>query len=208
MKFSEFTLKIWDYWVFTTAMLKTLFGDRRKYMARLISERTKKDRLLQLKKWVYLINTSYILSRFHPFWLANKIQEPSYISTYSALEFYNLIPEKVSHITSITSTKTNKFINKIGAFSYQKIKSELFWWYKELVVQNQKIFIAKPEKALLDLIYLTNDQNDFINFFRLQHLENINIELLEQFANRFASPKIHTFLVYFKKHKDDWYSPI
>ncbi len=54
-------------------------------------------------------------------------------------------------------------------------------------------YIAHPEKALLDFIYLRKggDSADFIRSLRLQNLEQINLERLQQFANRFNKPKLH-----------------
>lgn len=208
MKISEFTAQFEKYWVFTTAMIKTIFGDKWKYLSRQISQWTDENKIIQLKKWLYTFNNPYILEKIHPFRFANKIQEPSYISAYSALEFYNLIPERVTNITSIVPTKTTKFTNKINTFSYQKIKPDLFRWYQEINIWNQKILIATAEKALLDTIYQTPEQPDLINYFRLQHVENINFNKLKFYGKKFASKKIDRFLYLLQKEKNDGYTKI
>jgi len=62
-----------------------------------------------------------------------------------------------------------------------------------LIAKDQYAFIAFPEKALLDFLYLRKggDSADFIRYLRLQNLEKINLERLQQFADRFDKPKLH-----------------
>lgn len=86
---------------------------------------------------------------------ANFIYQPSYVSGYTALAFYGIIPEFIPHIISTTSIKTILFKNKIGTFSYFHVKPELFFGYLPIDAGNERKFlIALPEKALLDLLYL------------------------------------------------------
>ncbi len=85
--------------------------------------------------------------------IANHIYEPSYISLETALRYYNFIPEIVPTITSISPRKTQTFSGKVGNFSYQSIHKEMFRWYKMISYKNHMIFIAEPEKAVLDFLY-------------------------------------------------------
>ena len=64
------------------------------------------------------------------FLIAGKIYTPSYISLESALSFYQLIPEGVFSITSITTLKTQSFSTPIATFSYQSVKPNLFFGYR------------------------------------------------------------------------------
>lgn len=96
-------------------------------------------------------------------YIASRIYCPSYISLHTALSIYGIIPEAVSTITSVTTLKTSRFENQFGQYSYQNIKPTLFFGYKpistpknnSMVNQTQQTwYIAYPEKALLDLLYL------------------------------------------------------
>lgn len=87
--------------------------------------------------------------------VANKIYQPSYISLHSALAFYGMIPEMVVQKTSVTTLKTARFTNDFGEFSYNTIKSGLFFGYEPKPLKdNHSVLFATPEKALLDLLYL------------------------------------------------------
>lgn len=88
-------------------------------------------------------------------YIANRIYAPSYISLHSALSFYGMIPEEVLSLTSVTTLKTAKFENAFGTFSYQNVKTSLFFGYEPKTMLNGRtILFATPEKALLDLLYL------------------------------------------------------
>jgi hypothetical protein len=61
-----------------------------------------------------------------------------------------------------------------------------------LIVEGQYAYVAYPEKALLDLIYLRKGgaSPQFIQSLRLQNLEELNLTRLQEFANRFNKPKL------------------
>ncbi len=76
----------------------------------------------QDKGWVkpiaggyYVFGDSVIDSELMNF-LANKIVQPSYISLESALSYYQIIPERVYGVTSVTSKKTSQYESKWGIF--------------------------------------------------------------------------------------------
>jgi len=88
-------------------------------------------------------------------YFANRIYRPSYVSLHSALAFYGMIPEAVVQITSVTSLKTASFNNDFGEYSYKSVRKELMFGYdQKSIADGQTLQLAKPEKALLDLLYL------------------------------------------------------
>jgi len=56
----------------------------------------------------------------------------------------------------------------------------------------QSAVVALPEKALLDLIYLTpgGDSIEYIRSLRLQNLELLSRDQLKGFAQMFGKPKM------------------
>ncbi len=96
-------------------------------------------------------------------YVASRFYRPSYISLHTALSIYGMIPEAVVDITSVTTLKTACFENSFGHYSYQNLKSALFFGYKPVTLPPatsavgspvQTWLLAHPEKALLDLLYL------------------------------------------------------
>ena len=113
-----------------------------------------KGLLVKLKNEYYAFPEYRQMNDFARY-VANKIYRPSYISLHSALSFYGIIPEEVISITSVTTLKTNKFVNDFGTFTYQKIKRGMFFGYEpKLLSDGRAMMFATPEKAILDLLYL------------------------------------------------------
>ena len=127
-------------------------------------------------------------------YMANKLYEPSYLSMEYALNYYSLIPETVFWRTSVTSRKTKKMLGFLGNFSYQKIKSRLFFGYKLAKINNTTFKIADPEKALLDFLYLRKDIKTEEDFYELRLNREVYKETISQ-------KKIRNYLAIFDSKK-------
>lgn len=153
-------------------------------------EWTRKGLLIKLRNGYYTFPELKNKPGFQ-FLLANRIYRPSYISLYTALSFYGLIPEAVVRITSITSLKTAKFNNRFGEYSYQTVRSDLFFGYELKPFDERSILFATPEKALLDLLYLNpfyKTESDFQNL-RLDEdfmQSSLNISLFQDYLKQFG----------------------
>jgi predicted transcriptional regulator of viral defense system len=99
------------------------------------------------------------------FMAANKIYEPSYVSLESALAYYQVIPESVLGVTSISSRKTKQFESSWGVFSYRSVKPQYMIGYQVVDHSPGKKFkMACLEKALLDYMYLNSDIQSMADF--------------------------------------------
>ena len=135
-----------------------------------------------------------------PFYFANKMYAPSYISLESALSFYGMIPEGVIQITSVTARKTKTFQNQFGNFIYRSVKPDLMFGYsmeQSNLSNNWSMLLAVPEKALLDFLYL-NPQYDSREDMRELRLdidfmqEDLNVARLDEYLMRFESKILET----------------
>ena len=93
----------------------------------------------------------------YSFYLANIIRKPAYVSSWTALQYYNLTTESIYGVTSITQKPTRTYDTKIGSFSYRSIQKELFTDFSS-VEGKFNFFIASPAKALFDLLYFKTRQ--------------------------------------------------
>ena len=94
----------------------------------------------------------------NPFYLADPIYSPSYISFETALSYYDLIPERVYAIKNATFNKKKKkeFKTIFGVYTYQDVPKAAFPYGTELVsIDGYTYKIATKEKALLDQLYST-----------------------------------------------------
>jgi len=79
----------------------------------------------------------------------------SYISLQSALAYYGMIPEHVPVTTSVTTSRPAHWETPLGIFDFRHIQVDFFDGYRLIdLSEKQQAFIARLEKALLDLVYL------------------------------------------------------
>ncbi len=90
--------------------------------------------------------------------LANAIYSPSYLSLEWALSHYGLIPEAVPTFTSVTTRVTRRFENALGRFEYHHIQQCLFTGFSRRELLGAEIYLAQPEKALLDFLYFSSGE--------------------------------------------------
>jgi len=138
----------------------------------------------------YYIFTDVDINDSTLFLIANSIYSPSYISLEVGLSYYNLIPESVYSITSVTSNKTATFSTDVGTFAYQSLKPELLFGTKLLPYQNHTIMVGELEKVILDYFYLNAhlDSKDMIEALRLNRdilRADVNQEKLRQYLSVF-----------------------
>ena len=149
--------------------------------------------LIKLHKGLYTLAEPYRKDKLELYCIANGLRSASYVSLQSALAWYGLIPEFVPVVTSVTTGRPRLIETPMGIFDFRHIKKSFFWGYRQVeLAAGQTAFIARPEKALLDLLYLTpgSDKEEFIEELRIQNIEQIDRAVLQQFAKKSRSPKL------------------
>lgn len=192
MEFNDLVRIIGDEPVFETSLL--FAGNvNQADIHRQLSRWTKGRRLYQFRRGLYALAPPFQKVKPHPFLIANCMVRGSYISCQSALAHHGLIPEYVPVVVSVTTARPAHRETPLGIFEFRHIKAELFRGFRlEGLGGGQRAFIASPEKALLDLIYLhpAADAPDYIRELRLQNLEHLNLNELQRLANVTHSPKL------------------
>ncbi|MFH1227255.1 MAG: hypothetical protein V1701_05050 [Planctomycetota bacterium] len=163
-------------------------------------------KLIRLRKGLYILNQAD--RRFHPsrMFISKELYSPSYVSTEYALSFYGLIPEKTADITCITSKKTAVFTNSLGRFVYQHLAQGCFRGFLESADEaGLKYFMATPEKAAVDFLYLNQRRfrDDYrlvlTESFRFQNTEILDKNKLSEYAALFNSRKLDRIVTALKQ---------
>jgi len=143
-----------------------------KFDNRRLVEWNKKGYITPIKRGYYRFsnqettqNTIYLI--------ANRIYKPSYISLETALSYYNIIPEAVFSITSVSTLNTTTTSTPYGQFDYKHVKPSMFFGYQLLSISGSIITIASPEKAVLDFLYLHPELSCPADFEALRWNKNI-----------------------------------
>jgi predicted transcriptional regulator of viral defense system len=192
MRYSQLLDIVGEEPVFETPLL--MAGNVSPYQAqRRLTDWSKLGKVKPLRRGLYVLPKAVRMVEPHPFVIANRLVAGSYISLEMALSYYSLIPEHVAVITSVTTRRPGKWENEFGRFLYRHIHPRYFFGMEyRLLTNKQYAYIAYPEKALLDYIYLrkNGDSAAFIQALRLQNLEQLDLDRLHQFAHRFNKPKL------------------
>lgn len=125
----------------------------------LVNRAMKADELIRVRRGVYVLNAKLRNQSVHPFALAQAVVPGSYVSFETALAYHGWIPESVRTTASVTPGTKSEALDHplLGSFSFHPLASQS-GCFLELVsreqLQQQTMLIAKPVRALLDLVCL------------------------------------------------------
>lgn len=137
--------------IITTLNLKEKYKDYNDINGK-IKRDIDKGILFPLVRGIYETNSS-----IDGFLLASYIYGPSYLSFEYALSFHGIIPERVVVYTNATfnKRKSKSYQNHFGLFTYRDVPNAAFTFFvKAYEEDGYAYFIASPEKALCDLLYI------------------------------------------------------
>ena len=170
--------------IFTSQDIILLSKAKRQTVASFLSYNVKKNRIIRLKNGMYGFKENFISQ----YLIANALYRPSYVSFETAMSYYQIIPETVYSMTSVTTKSTREFETNNTLFVYHKIEKETFIGYILKKIEGEQIYIATPEKALADycyFIYLHKKKwNDRIN------LRKINLRKIREYLLCFQKPNL------------------
>ena len=209
MKYAEFREKTKAYPFFRSNMFNHI-TDNVTLLRRQVSEWIKKGYVIQLKRGFYTLCEQDREVSLSSYYLANSLYSPSYISLETALSIYGFIPEQVNAITSVSSKKTQYFENTLGRFYYHHIKTNLYGGFiAKKDEYGNNFFIATPERAIVDFLYLKTrgmdniDADVFDASFRFQNLETLNKSKLTTMAKQFGQIKLIKLINMLKQQMGD-----
>lgn len=110
---------------------------------------TKRGLFVRVKNGLYALKNNFPREEV----VANALYKPSYISLEYAMARYGIIPEMPYTVTSVTTKITATFSVKEKVFTYTKIKHGAYAGYVPEKIGGHTVFMAEPEKALVDYLY-------------------------------------------------------
>ncbi|MFH0813213.1 MAG: type IV toxin-antitoxin system AbiEi family antitoxin domain-containing protein [Pseudomonadota bacterium] len=108
--------------------------------------------IVRVKRNIYVLREKLkAAGREEKFLLANVGQSPSYISLTTALDYYEITTQVQRDFIESVAVKRTKEIRLNGTvFRYTRLSSSLYFGFKK----QKGVFMASPEKAFLDALYL------------------------------------------------------
>jgi hypothetical protein len=192
MKFNELLNIVQDEPVFDSGLLLT--GSAKPHeIRRQLSRWRQSGKIFQLRRGLYCLAPPFQKVIPHPFLVANRLHPASYVSLQSALAYYGMIPEHVPVTTSVTTGRPARWETPLGVFDFRRIQIDFFDGFRVVDLRGKRqAFVAAPEKALLDLIYLepASDSPDYLTELRLSGLDRLDWPFLERLARKVVKPKL------------------
>lgn len=180
----EQKLKFLGLLIFTPAEFKDVFSVPLNTARSYIKRNVARGLFIKLRSSFYQLADSHP----SPYFIANKLYQPSYVSLEKALSRYGVIPETVYAITSVTAKPTREYENPRGVFTYQKIKRSAFAGYAPIRIEGSVVLMAEAEKALADYLYFVDLKRISLND-RLE-LAGVRKAKLLKYAKLFNRPSL------------------
>ena len=165
-----------DY--FTIADLEKITGLSRPSLKVALSRFTNQGVLIRLRRGVYaLADSSLKIEK-----IANQLYYPSYLSFESALSYYGILSQLPYTQTFATTKSPKRFTLGETEIEFRQLKKELYFGY----ALKNNIYIAEPEKALLDQLYMVSRGKAALVIKELD-LRPIKKSVLNEYAKQFST---------------------
>jgi len=116
---------------------------------------------------------------------------PAYVSFWSALARHDMIEQIPRQISVASLDRTRHLTTTIGTYSIHHLAPELFDGYRG---SEESGYLATPEKALFDIVYVRAPRGARIYFPELSLPENFDETQLEDWTHRIATPRLRTLV--------------
>ena len=162
-------------------------------------------KLVQLEEQGFIVRLCRGIYAFRSkcdrYFIAGVLHSPSYISFETALSYYEMIPERVEVMYSVTKARAREVTTPLGSFVYRSQATELYSAGMSMIfVDDIPVLIASKEKALLDTMAQQNLETrdltpEGIYEYALQHLRMDSTDLLS-----LSCRKLKTLAFHYRNH--------
>ena len=183
--------------IYTFSEIKSVSADiNQETLWRILSELVKENRLIRLKREVYL----YVPEGYQEnwtasnFWIGANLVQPYAISFWSALNHWGLT-EQLPKRTYIQTTRgiVNASRNVLGSeYQFIKLGSKRFFGIVQIWVANHQVAITDPEKTLVDCLAfpaycggISEAVKGLYNFYQTHQTSNI-----VEYAEKMGQPAL------------------
>lgn len=154
----------------------------------LINKLSKNGWLVRIKRGVYFVSgleTRNFIS-IPVVKIAQIIEKDSYVSFETALQYYGMFDQFLNTVISISKKSSlSRIIQNIN-YKYILVKDKIYFGYEEKRIDGYIVKIARPEKAILDMLSYQRDLNtiDLILEKIKEYKNDFNFDLLNKFSKQ------------------------
>lgn len=159
--------------------LENISGLNRKSLLVKLNRMQKRDEIERLFRGYYILEDQGLnLAK-----IITQIFDDCYISFESALGNLGILNQKAYTITLATIKKPKRLEIAGREVEFRRLKKEFFFGYRRM----GDVYIAEPEKALLDQLYLVSKGKATLDWDEL-NLKNLKKTVFLQYARKFPKP--------------------
>lgn len=194
---------------FNKNTVRSIVKKSEKTLSVAIERMLKSGYLVQLKKGLYTTEKFFESNkndvRFGEY-IATVLRYPSYLSLEYVLSKHEMLTDISYGFTSVTTKTTRDYTNKLGTFSYKKLKKDLFLGYEINQFYDANYYIASKAKALFDYLYfrkaLIDSTDNVVDNLRI-NLSNFNTKdfnMLNNFSEKSGDLKLQKIVFSLEKY--------
>jgi predicted transcriptional regulator of viral defense system len=116
---------------------------------------------------------------------------PAYVSLWSALARHGMIDQIPRSISLVSTDRARRITTALGVYEVHRIAPELFAGYSS---GKQGVYMALPEKALFDLVYVRSAHGRTAYLPELTLPSPFDRNLLLEWGDRIASQRLRTLV--------------
>lgn len=154
-----------------------------------IARLAKRGWLIRVKKGLYVVIsdlTSLSSNNISLLRISNALNNNSYISLSSALQYYGLVDQLLQSVEAVTNARARQYRFQDFTFAFSKVQDDFYFGFSEKRVEGKLVKIADLEKAVLDYLYLKKDTYSLNLLWEklTEHTDEFDFKKLQEYALR------------------------
>ncbi len=179
MEALQIVKKLQEYPTFNIDTFANIINNDKIYAKMHLNRLKNRDIVKRIQRNVYTVQED-------PLIIASRIIWPSYISLWTAFRYHNLteqIPNKISVITTRSKSRDNIQIMNTTII-FEKIRPSWFFGFSKIKIQDFEVFMAEPEKALIDAVLLKKISTTEIYSLLQNNIKSISVKKIVDYVLR------------------------
>ncbi|MEM2875170.1 MAG: hypothetical protein QW567_04045 [Candidatus Hadarchaeales archaeon] len=168
-----------EYPTFSLATVASFIDKGTAYAKVYLSRLRRQGLVHRLQRDVYTVHRD-------PFLVASRIIWPSYISLWAAIRYHNLTEQLPNVISVLTTARKGLRAISMGNTSivFERISPAYFFGFSKVLHEGLEVFVAEPEKALIDAVLLKRISVSEIYSILRERLKYLSVERLSEYILR------------------------
>jgi len=179
METLQIVKKLEEYPTFNVDTFASIIDNDKTYAKVFLNRLKNRGIIKQIQRNVYTVQED-------PLIVASRIIWPSYISLWAAFRYHNLteqIPINISVITTRSKSRKNIQMANIKII-FEKTHPSWFFGFSKIKIQDFEVFMAEPEKALIDAVLLKRISTVEIYFILKENIKDISTKKIVEYVLR------------------------